>query len=165
MFRPIQTATAGFLSLLGLKNLGRNPDTILGEVRPAVDMNGWWLRGASEPYYQEEVLTAAAQAVDFLVVPPNEWVYFHYGFGFLFTPTPNQSDAINLLVVKDNATQLIWTTPLQFVQQASGGTPAATAMLPEQGLWVPPGFTMRLNCYGTIGDTAGLGGLITRVRV
>lgn len=45
IWRPIQPTATGFLSLLGLKNLGRNPDALLDELRPGIDMNRWYLNG------------------------------------------------------------------------------------------------------------------------
>lgn len=165
-WRPIQTNTAGLLSLLGIKNVGKNPDALLEVVQPTSEMGAWWLRGASFPFYQEKVLAANDEAVDFITAANNEWVHFHYGFGFMFAPSPGTDNAINLLILKaTGVTQLIWATKLQYIDTASGGSPSATATLPDHGIWIPPGFTLRLNCYGTIGDTAGLAGLVTRVQV
>ena len=60
IWRPIQPTATGFLSLLGLKNLGRNPDALLDELRPSIDMAPWFLNGAALTRATVETWPAAA---------------------------------------------------------------------------------------------------------
>jgi hypothetical protein len=45
---PIQVIPRGLLSLLQLKNLGRLPDVLLGEVRPQFDIGDYWKQAACD---------------------------------------------------------------------------------------------------------------------
>lgn len=53
--KPIQQLAPGFLSLMNLKNTGMLPDTVLGDLQPCIDLEGYFLRGA---------IVAIAQAVN-----------------------------------------------------------------------------------------------------
>ncbi len=90
--KPIQAAAPGFLALLGVKNLGANPDTLQGDIAPQIDMEGWYLRGqhqilstlatclAAAPqsfaFYPLDGATGLRGTVD-LTVPTSAWRYVH----------------------------------------------------------------------------------------
>lgn len=61
MWGPISAQTRGFLSLLGLKNTGRNPGQLLDDVRPVVEMAPWYL-AASAITQRFAVASAVAQS-------------------------------------------------------------------------------------------------------
>lgn len=47
-WRPIQPNAAGLLSLLGLKNLGRQPESLLETVQPSMEMFRFFTEGRAE---------------------------------------------------------------------------------------------------------------------
>jgi len=42
-WRPVNPKADGFLSLLGIKNLGRNPEFLMESVQPTIDMQRWYM--------------------------------------------------------------------------------------------------------------------------
>lgn len=76
--RPISSLANGFLTLLGVKNMGKNPEVLLDEVRPVLEMRDWYLNSN----IQEAVASAAGVATELagfqgsMVVPAGElwWV-------------------------------------------------------------------------------------------
>lgn len=164
-WRPIQTATAGWLSLLGLKNLGRNPDEVLEQVRPTTEMTGFWLRGISE--YEEEDFTMAFASESwyptFGDVPENEWRFFQYFWMQCVSPGGG-SNVVRFGIYKDipGNSKLIWRSAMVSSVPAAG-VGVGTAELRD--FWVPPGFRVQVEAYGAIADVITAGGLFSRVRV
>lgn len=76
--RPVQGYPVGFLSLLGLKNLGKLPDVLLDEVRPSFDVTGWYLRGIRVPITQDvlDIGTGVVQTIFITTRVPEGEVWF-----------------------------------------------------------------------------------------
>lgn len=78
MWKPISAQTRGFLSLLGLKNTGRNPGVLLDDVRPALEMAPWYL--ASSAIQRTVAVTSVAIARGIIVqllVPEDQTWWIH----------------------------------------------------------------------------------------
>lgn len=159
-WRPIQTATAGLLSLLELKNVGKNPESLIESVQPTVEMSGWWLRGQSVPFNYTEV--AAGPIVSFVSLGADEgrWLYIHHC-----------SLAANIVAGATGTEYLI----MQCVHPSNGtivyydtiangaATPADNIALNlPRGFWVPPGYVIHLTAGGlAVGDVIKLASLYT----
>jgi len=94
LWRPIQATAQGFLSLLGLKNNGQNPEFLSDTVIPQIDMREWYLMQNHEWLWSDTqpILAANSEAtlpwvggftignldgggvVD-MAVPQDEWWY------------------------------------------------------------------------------------------
>lgn len=81
MSRPIQTPTAGYLGLLGLKNMGKLPEVAQDDVQPIVDIEKFMLAGNRRYVFgSTNALIAGAAGFENLVgtgftVPDNKiWV-------------------------------------------------------------------------------------------
>lgn len=81
--RPINRIPQGFLDFFGLKSLGRNPEVLLDEVRPSLDMTEWYLRTNAEQMRGFTTHTAPFIAFGdpfdgpIFTVPPGEWWFVH----------------------------------------------------------------------------------------
>lgn len=76
---PVSAPTRGFLSLLGIKNQGRNPGQLLDDVRGVVEMRDWYLQGRA--LQARFVTVRTSPAVGFFYapvqVPETETWYVH----------------------------------------------------------------------------------------
>ena len=166
-WRPIQTGTAGLLSLLGLKNLGKNPDEILEVVRPSLEMSEFWLRGSSQVSKSEANLAANFEnyaPVEWLA-SEQEWLYIHYGLAWwdAVTNPPAANSGIILRVANAALTTILWQTEFLTPFAPGGGTSAAVAVIEK--LWVPPGFGLILSTWATVGDYVAISGMTNRLKV
>lgn len=165
-WRPIQTAAPGLLSLLQLKNLGKNPDVLLEEVRPTLEMVPWWLRGDSIPVYEAAISAATSELLSpaVLATAQNEWLYIHSLTGW-WTAVTNPSPAgsgVELRITEVGSGNPIYRGP--WVPGADINTiGSATATLRD--FWVPPGYQVQLLMVGSIGDFYAIGGYVTRVQI
>lgn len=163
IWRPIQTGAAGFLSLMGLKNLGKNPDAIGDVVQPTIGMEGWWLRGSAQALFTSKTMAAATE----LWTPAGfnatdrEWLYIHYITVSLSGAAGAADEGVHFTMT--NGVQTLWTGELHFMQPLSGNDPLAIATLRDR--WVPPGFRFGAFLYGQVGYGASLTGLLSSVQV
>lgn len=113
MARPIQVIAPGLLGYLQLKSNGRNPDTLMEEVRPTIDVKEWLLTAQREYISGSAALAApgvSSRYVGFvdgggnaILVPPDELWYvwnataisgippadtYNGAFGITYTPDP-----------------------------------------------------------------------------
>lgn len=165
-YRPISARADGLLSLLGIKNLGRNPDLLMESVQPVLDAQGWYLRSSAVGYsgtgpfgfIGENVFPAELLASD------QEWLYIHYAqfqiFGlaagnpfarvFVFRNTPGNA-------------QTLWSSGRTASQLIAG---VDIAEVQVRDIWIPPG--AQLGFAGddnTVGDTWVWGAQVSRVLV
>lgn len=83
--RPVNRIPQGFLEFFGLKSLGKNPDIMLDEVRPNVDLTEWYLRTNAEQIFDswQAGNTYPVKGDPFepfattFEVPAGEWWYIH----------------------------------------------------------------------------------------
>lgn len=154
--KPIQAALPGFLSLLGIKNLGLNPDTLGGNVAPVIEMLPYYLRGQQQ--YLSSVASLALGAVngnfypitgagslngtvDF-TVPNNQWWYVQN-----FSVFSSQVSLNDLLFVRLGmrrslggvAYNYFWQSPEGGAFQYHAG---ACLQLYSEPFWAPPGFQL-----------------------
>ncbi len=175
---PIQTFTAGLLSLLQIKNRGLNPDILVGSVQPNLPMEGFWLRGSMEPVVSNvfaPVLPGNATLITLLSVPNNEWWFVHHigleaqetapmaSFGFQWSvgaAYPYPTGGFNPSIYTPYREGLV---PAAFmgggIYYAGGG-----------GFWVPPGGFVQAQVVPAVSNTAGITfggtvGWISRLRI
>jgi len=77
-WRPLNPKADGFLSLLGLKNQGRNPETLNLQLQPTVDLLEWYFQSRLENITATRTVPDASTSVanfgaTSLVVPDREW--------------------------------------------------------------------------------------------
>jgi len=160
-WRPIQTGTAGLLSLMAMKNVGKNPDSLLETVTPTLDMVEWWMRSEARPESVDGVMAATSESFTPVgtIAHEREWVYVHYGFFVI-------SSAVSTITVSANiqkpapGPQTIWGSDFSDSKANAG---VFFSVLGVRDLWIPPGFRLTFNAFGVIGDSIGYGALTTRV--
>jgi hypothetical protein len=84
-FKPVNRVAKGLIGFLGLKFLGRNPDTLEGDIRPTIDLREWMLRTNAEQLSQTSSFDNAAPLFGTpfaalnpsVVVPFDQWWYVH----------------------------------------------------------------------------------------
>jgi len=97
---PIQSGTAGLLSLLEVKNLGRNPDSLLDAVTPTLEMVPWWLRAQSVPYQAADVADGAgAGSMLAFGASEKQWIYLHHASYAVQIPLTLGTELFSLDVV------------------------------------------------------------------
>lgn len=175
--RPIQTQPRGLLGLLQLKSLGRQPDTLLAEVRPTVDMLDLWLQGVStslpDVYTRAAVTTGAGAIVAFttpgvLGPPPGETWWVENFLLDIFIPAA-AADSIRAV-----APIIIWNTvgTLQYGYLGESKTVNSVAgvntrdQMGAGGFWLPPGAQLGV-AYGQVVSAGGitLSGYVRRSRL
>ena len=156
------------LSLLGIKNLGRNPDLLMESVQPVLDAQGWYLRSSAVAYRQDFVTAAVSENFSpaFLTAGENEWLYVHYAFGSIFTPGGSVTADGNWLVYKSvpGSSLLIYKTPPQ-PSILSGGAGFCTSTILD--IWIPPGFSLLLEGADMViaSSVPTIGALVSRIQV
>lgn len=81
--KPVQLNPVGLLNLLQVKNLGKNPDTLIGEYQPTIEMLEWLMSteivGAGSTFTLVAPGSTATwfATVGPIKVPDNEWWYVH----------------------------------------------------------------------------------------
>lgn len=163
--RPIQTATAGLLSLLQVKNRGQNPDVLEGNVQPVLDMVPWWLRGDSIPGDLITVLSAVSEnfSFDLVTAGNSDWLYIHCARVNLFTAVAGANVQLLLFKSIPGQSSIIWASPIEVAVAQHG---AFTATAEVRDLWVPPGYQLLgAVADAAIGNELKMGALTTRVRI
>lgn len=119
--RPIQVIAPGLLGYLQLKAGGANPDTLLDEVRPTIDMREWLLTAQREFVSGNAAVNSPGASTRYLgfvdgggnaiLIPPEEIWYvwnasivsgvpaadtFNGAFGITVTPDPVPGPIITL---------------------------------------------------------------------
>jgi len=166
--KPIQGYPLGFLSLLGLKNLGKLPDTLIDEVRGTFDLQEWYLRGAKEVVVPAVTVAATGGtqsiAVAGSLVPEGEAWYIH-NFGvhvFCAAPPATFDWWVELLIVDRNGfyrSGVTRTVPLS----AAGGCSLMTML---QNFWLYTGERLQIVLTLGVGDTIDLAQIDgTKVKV
>lgn len=163
-WRPIQAGTAGLLHLMGLKNVGQNPASIMDEVRPSLEMSTWWLRATAEPLYYEITTPTNNGSFDAIISRERKWTYIHYFTARIEFQSLNAGDGIDFWIqrVAGNFERLYTSEFVPGITR-SAGAPIASVQLRD--LWIPPGFALRTNWYGTTGDTVSNGALMTTIQI
>ena len=164
--RPIQTSTAGLLSLLSINNVGQNPDILEGNVQPALEMVPWWLRGNSaqmRALFTSVIADFAFQPVEFQA-SPNEWLYLEMVQGEASGAAAVTDGGLHLYIYQASLTSFVlWRGP--FIERRAFSTTGFGAHWSERGVWVPPGFGLGLISNGDAGDFVALSGYGFRIQV
>ena len=162
--RPIQTSTAGLLSLLQIKNRGQNPDVLQGNVQPTLDMVPWWLRGDSVPVHGVGVLAFSQENFGVIEAAPQEWILLHSYYAAVYGVAAG-SPRILLTVYDDTpgGGPTIWTSDVSPTDTVGGADYSINRV---RDFWLPPCFRIHATVFdGTVADQYAYGALITRVRV
>lgn len=76
--RPVSSLANGFLALLGVKNMGQNPDILLDEIRPGMDMFQWYAESnAQNAQGGFAQVTPVSNQLNIFTVPPGELWFVH----------------------------------------------------------------------------------------
>lgn len=65
--RPIQNLSTGFLSLLGIKNMGKLPENLPDSVQPVINMAEWYKFAEARQQIVQEILGAGSAFTGFLL--------------------------------------------------------------------------------------------------
>lgn len=160
---PIQTLPRGLLSLMQLKNLGRNPRDVEDWVQPVIPVDDYWKQGllTTDPdTHSTTPLNNAAGSFGFstgqLIVPEDEcwWVeWFSLEVTVAAGAAERIQDAQPLLFLKRSAT--VRYTVLTETRVTVNGTAGngATAAIVAKNFWAPPG--SEFGYYVGLVTTAG----------
>lgn len=160
-WRPIQAGARGFLALLGLKNMGSLPEFLSEEVRPTLDMEGWYLRDQAQIVSANEgVGTPATRAgAQLFVVPDNEWWYVHeLSTRIELASGPTAFDVLGLSSYIQQrygtqSTQNIISPPREPMTLTSIVGAVTFAAQPIRSIWCTPGARLGLHTdYANIED-------------
>jgi hypothetical protein len=167
-YRPISARADGLLSLLGIKNLGRNPDLLNESVQPQLDVEPWYLRSSAIAARSDFVPAFASEnfVLPALSAADNEWLYVHMAFGQLFTGGGVVTASGQFIVFKSVAgsSLIIYKTPeVQSVLVGGAGESVSNI----RDIWIPPGFALMFTGNDmTVGATVPtVGALTSRVLV
>ena len=165
-YRPVSARADGLLSLLGIKNLGRNPDLLMESVQPVVDVEPWYLRSAAVAH--SETFTAAFASenfqTEFLQASEQEWLYVHYASGRVFTGGGVAGPSGKFYVFRASPGVVAFETPYDPPVPVSGGEFSTTNI---RDIWIPPSFGLMYSGEDMVVATsqARVGALVTRVLV
>jgi len=150
---PIQPIPPGFLSLLQLKNLGRLPDVLIGQVAPSIDMEDWWLRATAQMEASASVTTASggAQVLSYtvpVVVPDDEawWVESLMVDVFVPAAAGNLIESVAPIIIYNR------NAPLQYGFLSSSVNVTGVAgstnhnLVGSRGFWLPPSSELGIYC-------------------
>ena len=152
---PIQTTPRGLLGLLQLKNLGRNPDLLIGNVQPTVEMTPWWLSAIAD--VDPVIHTAAFATQSHLVNGPvvnlgpkggESWYVHEYTLEVL-TGVGATEEAINCAPVMFlTGTGVIRWQGLteDSISVTSTATAEGGGIITARNFWVPPGAGLGFYC-------------------
>lgn len=165
-WKPISARADGLLSLLGIKNLGRNPEMLMETVQPVLDAQGWYLRSSSVGYNGTGVFAFVGENIfpTELIASDQEWLYIHYADFQIFGLAAGNPHARTFVFrnTPGNAATY-WSTPRTPSLLIAG---LDIAQVSVRDLWIPPG--VQLGFAGddnTVGDTYIYGALVSRVLV
>jgi hypothetical protein len=150
-WRPVQGALPGFLSLLGLKNLGQNPAELREDIQPTIDLKGFLLEGDALNFARTNqtvnVLAQGGQYGHAVVVPDGELWWVHHAT--VIANSPAAATVINI-----HALQVVCVMPLPNTElrgepltlniAAPTAADASCAFAPPslRGFWAPAGSTI-----------------------
>lgn len=179
--KPIQAALPGFLSLLGVKNLGLNPDTLVGQVAPVLELADWYLRGQMTVLNSVATVALGATAANFypltgfgslngtvdMTTPENAWRYFE-NFSVFSTPL-SVNDMLYLRLGMRRSLggvsyNYFWVSPEfgAFAYHAGGALTGYAAPF-----WAPPGYQVGyfLNSNLAAAETLAFDAQVTSVSI
>ncbi len=151
---PIQTLAPGLLSVLQLKNTGRLPSVLLGDVSPSIDMLDFYLRSlgvanANAAHTRTQV-TASGNFYQFnaggkgsIVVPQTEWWWVeHYSVTAVMSAVAGQAvEGLTPALAFNTSSSLEYAGVGRECRSAISNATAANAILvsSDKPFWAPPG--------------------------
>lgn len=178
---PIQQLPAGLTGLLGLKNLGRVPDSLAGFVQPTTDMFQLWLNyGArsNQGVVHGRTLITGENGIRFfspsaILVPNDEWWFVHqYTVNAVMGLVVGETiQGLAPAMAYNQAGTIDWCTlgePPWYGQIASNAAQAVQVVATAQNFWAPPGAQLGLH-LGALVSATGVGFTgryqVTRLRI
>lgn len=164
--KPIQVLPPGLLGMLQLKTGGNNPDTIMGEVRPTIDLLDFYLRAISQPILVTPTATPGTKSGQFadvyttnnVLVPQSEWWWVE---SYLVFAGGGVGSIVRDLkpVARLGGNPNGWMLLGDSVGNINvPGTGADAATVGARGFWLPPGSAFGFSHSGI---TAGAGITVT----
>jgi len=166
---PLQVRASGLLGLLQLKDRGQNPNELVGDVVPTVDMVPWWLRGERERLPEYNGVIAGADDSWQIFQPPGwvsprtEWWWVEaISAEAVIDPASTNTNMYFRFMENEFVFGAPWLTSLgnQF-----GNADVPRAWLSMSGFWIPPDTRVELVHSLGAADVVGLSLTITRARV
>lgn len=153
--RPIQGFPSGLLSLLGLKNLGKLPDTLLDDVRATFELAPWYVRGLRAPVYGggTTVATGGLQVASYSgAVPAGQLWYLHSASVQVQSAANATQRAFCTVGIFDAIYPVLRESQVELVSSNFvGGYGEAICTLRDT--WLYPGESVRNEWYLDAGDT------------
>lgn len=147
----------GLLSLLGLKNTGRNPAALSAELRGVIELRDWYLASIAQTIGQSgTVNNVQNQFITFaptLQVPDTEWWFLHYSAAAFTVDSAfgaaNRFSAFLQWTVNGNALR----GP---ITEQGSAIPGQYPIIGLDGLFLPPGSVaaMRVDATAAVNPTA-----------
>jgi hypothetical protein len=144
----------GLLSLLGLKNTGRNPGQLSDVIGPSLEMLDWYLWSQAEAVASgAQTPSAGAQAAfqtfaPTLMVPQTEWWWVHwYSVQFNNSPTAAVTGTIVPYLI------VLGTSMRSSPVNIGTGVNTITYAEGPKGFFCPPGSTFNLAILLNAGTT------------
>lgn len=147
--KPVQIIPPGLLGMLQLKNMGRLPDTLMGEYQPTIDMREW-LMVANREYLQAvaNIPIGSDLSTTFwafnnpgpIIIPDNEWWYvWSYDGTLIIGPGDSVFGSISLsaTVSQNQIVQTLAVQPVAAVAPVTGNVNYPVACQPRR--WFGPG--------------------------
>ncbi|HET9045165.1 MAG TPA: hypothetical protein VFN70_18550 [Burkholderiales bacterium] len=137
----------GLLRLLGLQQLGRNPEALTGELVPVIEMREWYLISQLEALTSGPQVPAAGPQnfsqtlAPTLVVPQSEWWYVHQ-FSAQFTNAA-AGPVAGRISATATVNGLAFRGPVTTVPAIASARTYATL----DRWWAPPGTVFQVTCF------------------
>lgn len=139
--RPVQNLATGFLSLLGIKNMGKLPEFLPDSVQPTIDMSEWYkFSNAQQLLLQETyaaplsgvVIPQSALLINGLVPEGRVWWVHETSTAFIWDATDATVNAFGLMAYAEYLSQAGSTVLLGNPNTTSG----AFSAVPTSGVTI-----------------------------
>lgn len=171
MWRPVSGALPGFLSLLGIKSNGSNPQALEKFVQPVVELLPFLLEGGAEnfptTFHSINVLAQGGSYGHAVVVPDGQKWWVHHATARIGTPalpTVIEIFGAQVVCVMPYGSSELRGDPLSLSVASPTAADDSVEFAPPslRGFWAPAGSTIYLK--GSI-DIEDAGGPLFTVRM
>lgn len=156
-YGPIQTFASGLLGFLQLKNRGKNPTTLLDEVRPVMDLTPWYMLGDIRTTTGALTAIATGSNIQQLFSGPVEenW-YVHNISVWCPMGAGDQIDSAALTIIDPEVSAVHHPLPGGIFNGPPAIGPNNGFFLAAGGFWLPSGQSLGLLAYSSLaGSTFG----------
>lgn len=140
---PIQNIPRGLLGLLQLKNLGKNPDVLIGNVQPTLDMLGFWLANDARPdttQYTGTQVTGnsiiSGPTVNLSVPQEETWFVHQFSLQIACGAADTVSNAVPIMYLTGTGV-IRWQGMTEAALNIAAG--GRGGVITARNFWAPPG--------------------------